>query len=140
MCMGFENSGVYNPYYQTYITGGKSEDYETHHTRNGKDYFSEENLYDSYEVHDWFEPEPPTDEEIEKYYEEEHKKKQNIRRDRKGRLEKGSMIAKKRSCDEQSIISLYKSGYAVKEIVEFRGCSKSTVYNVIKKYKEKEKK
>ena len=51
------------------------------------------------------EPEPLTDEEIEKHFEEEHKKKQNVRRDRKGRLEKGSMIAKKRKGERTNVFS-----------------------------------
>lgn len=81
---------------------------------------------------------PPTDEEIEAWEDEEYKKKINISRDEKGRLHKGAMIAKKRSCDEKEIWRLYNTGrYTVKDIVGLKGCSKSTVYNVIKKYKEK---
>ena len=34
---------------------------------------------------------------------------------------------------------MYSKGYTVKEIIELRGCSKSTVYRVIKEHKEKEK-
>ena len=137
------NGSVYNSVYRTYITRGDAFGYregnESSYQRDREFDLLNEDSHNSYE---WFEvePEPLTDEEIEKHFEEERKKKQNVRRDRKGRLEKGSMIAKKRSCDEEEILALYKGGFTVKKIVEFRGCSKSTVYNVIKEYKKKEKK
>ena len=86
-----------------------------------------------------YSPSPPTDEEIALYNDEQYKKKLNLARDEKGRLKKGATIARKRICDEEDLWSLYSGGYTVKEIIELRGCSKSTVYNVIKKYKEKEK-
>ena len=81
---------------------------------------------------------PTTDEEIALHDDEEYKKKLNLARDEKGRLKKGATIARKRICDEEDLWSLYSGGCTVKEIIELRGCSKSTVYNVIKKYKEKE--
>ena len=84
-----------------------------------------------------YSPSPPTDEEIALYNDEQYKKKLNLARDEKGRLKKGATIARKRICDEEDLWSLYSGGYTVKEIIELRGCSKSTVYNVIKKYKEK---
>ena len=80
---------------------------------------------------------PPTDEEIDLYNDEQYKKKLNLARDEKGRLKKGATIARKRICDEEDLWWLYSKGRTVKEIIELRGCSKSTVYNVIKKYKEK---
>lgn len=81
---------------------------------------------------------PLTDEEIDAWEDEQYKKRLNISRDEKGRLHKGSTIAKKRRCDEDEIWLLYsQQKCTVKEIVDLRGCSKSTVYNVIKKYKEK---
>lgn len=64
--------------------------------------------------------------------------KRNIKRDRKGRLNKGSALARKDTCNEVEIILRHASGMAVKEIVECMGCSKSTVYNAIKKYKNKD--
>ncbi len=103
----------------------------------------EEELYERWALR---EPEhehdsqPLTDEEIAAYYDEQYRKKLNLTRDERGRLSKGATIAKKRNCDEEDIWSLYSTGHwTVKEIVALRGCSKSTVYNVIKKYKEKEK-
>lgn len=84
-----------------------------------------------------YSPSPPTDEEIALYNDEQYKKKLNLARDEKGRLKKGATIARKRICDEEDLWSLYSGGYTVKKIIELRGCSKSTVYNVIKKYKEK---
>ena len=84
-----------------------------------------------------YSPSPPTDEEIALYNDEQYKKKLNLARDEKGRLKKGATIARKRICDEEDLWLLYSGGCTVKEIIELRGCSKSTVYNVIKKYKEK---
>lgn len=56
----------------------------------------------------------------------------NEQRDKQGRLEKGSRIAAKLSCDKEEIKYLYQCGYSVKTIVERLKCSKSTVYNAIK--------
>ena len=95
-------------------------------------YYSRTSPYD-YE----YQCSPPTDEEIALYNDEQYKKKLNLARDEKGRLKKGATIARKRICDEEDLWLLYSGGYTVKEIIELRGCSKSTVYNVIKKYKEK---
>ncbi len=50
---------------------------------------------------------------------------------------KGAVLAKKRNCDEDDLWYLYSKGWSVKEIVAVRGCSKLTVYNVIKKHKQK---
>ena len=65
-------------------------------------------------------------------------KKHNIKRDKRGRLNSGALLAKKDNCNEKGILLRYMSGMTVKEIVECMGCSKSTVYNVIKNYKEKQ--
>ena len=81
--------------------------------------------------------EPLTDEEIAEYEDEQYKKNLNLTRDEKGRLGKKATIAKKRNCDEEDIWFLYDMGHCtVSEIVALRGCSKSTVYKVIKKHKE----
>lgn len=67
----------------------------------------------------------------------EFNRKRNIRRDDKGRLNKGAKLAKKDACNEQKIIMWLRMGFSVKEIVMALGCSKSTVYRVKKKYEEK---
>lgn len=77
------------------------------------------------------------DKETVKQYKMEKEKKHNVYRDERGRLNKGALLAKKDSCNETAILLRYYSGMTVKEIVECRGCSKSTVYNVIKRIKEK---
>ena len=97
-------------------------------------YYSRTSLFD-YEYQ--YSENPTTDEEIALHDDEEYKKKLNLARDEKGRLKKGATIARKRICDEEDLWWLYSMGCTVKEIIELRGCSKSTVYNVIKKYKEK---
>lgn len=77
------------------------------------------------------------EEAIEKGKQEQYKEKRNIKRDGKGRLNKGSALAKKDSCNVEGILLRHISGMAVKEIVECMGCSKSTVYNAIKKHRKK---
>ena len=86
-------------------------------------------------VDDYFEElTQETEKSKRKQFEEEH----NIKRDKKGRLNEGAILAKKDNCDELSIIIRYKSGMPVKEIVKDLNCSKSTVYNVISKYKKQQ--
>lgn len=68
-------------------------------------------------------------------FEEQH----NIKRDKRGRLNKGALLAKKETCDEVKIWLRYMSGMTVGQIVDVMGCSKSTVYNVIKKRKSEDK-
>ena len=63
------------------------------------------------------------------------KELKNEKRDKRGRLEKGSRIASRLSCDKYEIRYLYQTGHSVKQIVEHLGCSKSTVYKVIKEMK-----
>ena len=60
---------------------------------------------------------------------------QNIKRDSKGRLNKGAKLAKKASCNETKIYLMYELGATVKEIIEMYGCSKSVVYRVLAKHK-----
>ena len=71
--------------------------------------------------------------------EEDKRKKfeelQNIKRDSKGRLNKGARLAKKASCNETKIYLMYELGATVKEIIEMYGCSKSVVYRVLAKHK-----
>ncbi len=72
-----------------------------------------------------------SEEDKRKKFEELH----NIKRDSKGRLNKGAKLAKKDSCNETKIYLMYVAGATVKEIVEIYGCSKSVVYRVLAKYK-----
>lgn len=81
------------------------------------------------------------DREIEKQRKEKEQelkkewdKKHNIHRDERGRLNKGALLASKDNCREQEILLMYDDGMSVKEIVDSMKCSKSTVYNVIKKH------
>lgn len=67
---------------------------------------------------------------------ERFEKLHNIKRDKRGRLNMGALLAKKDCCNEDEIWLRYMSGMSVKQIVDCMGCSKSTVYNVIKKHKE----
>lgn len=68
---------------------------------------------------------------------EEFEGERNIQRDRKGRLNKGALLAKKNSCDEIRIMLYHGMGMSVKDIVEHLKCSKTTVYRVIGKYKKR---
>lgn len=63
----------------------------------------------------------------------------NEKRDERGRLKKGSRIAAKLSCDREEIRYLYKMGLSARQIVEEKGCSKSTVYNAISGIRESER-
>lgn len=137
---------VYNSQYNTWITQGDSlsEEYRDreHKHNNVNSNMNNDVPYDldyEYDSSYRYEPEPPSDEEVEVLLDEQYKKQLNIKRDEKGRLQKEVTLARKRSCDDTEIWRLYSEcNYSVKEIVELKGCSKSTVYNVIKKHKEKE--
>lgn len=59
----------------------------------------------------------------------------NIKRDSKGRLNKGALLAKKNSCDGSKIYLMHEMGATVKEIVEHYGCSKSAVYRILAEHK-----
>ena len=63
----------------------------------------------------------------------------NIHRDKRGRLYKGARLASKDCCNVEGILLRHDSGMSVKEIVKSMGCSKSTVYNVIKNHRKKDK-
>ena len=67
------------------------------------------------------------DKECERQRKEEWDKKHNVHRDKRGRLNKGALLASKDSCNEQGILLRYDSGMSVKEIVNCMECSKSTV-------------
>jgi len=67
---------------------------------------------------------------------ERFEKQRNIQRDKRGRLNKGALLAQKESCDKDKIWLMKMSGMTVQEIVDCMGCSKSTVYDVIKQRKE----
>jgi DNA invertase Pin-like site-specific DNA recombinase len=64
----------------------------------------------------------------------------NVKRDSKGRLNKGSRLAQKDNCNEYSIKAYLGLGYSVKRIVAMLHCSKSTVYRVKKQYDEQQAK
>ena len=72
--------------------------------------------------------------EKEKSFDEKH----NIKRDSKGRLNKGALLAKKEAYNEAKIYLLFAAGASAKEIVEHSACSKSTVYRIISKYNKKQ--
>lgn len=74
--------------------------------------------------------------EQKKHDKREFEKKHNVKRDKRGRLNKGALLAQKDCCNENKIWLLRCSGMSVKEIVECMGCSKSTVYNILNKHKK----
>lgn len=63
----------------------------------------------------------------------------NIHRDKRGRLNKGALLASKYNCNKEDILRMYDSGMTVKQIVECMGCSKSAVYNATKVRRKKKK-
>ena len=73
--------------------------------------------------------------EQEKEERRKFEEKRNIKRDKHGKLNKGALLALKDCCDKDKIWQLHCSGKTVKRIVEIMGCSKSTVYNVLKMHK-----
>ena len=134
-----ENSqkSVYNSAYGTWITRDSSMNHsETGSRVNfGNDRYE---LYESPYGEPYCEEEmgSPSDEQVETWLEEDYRKKRNVTRDEKGRLMNQSKLAKKRCCDEDEIwFKHHNLNMGVKEIVEVMGCSKSTVYNVLKKYR-----
>lgn len=60
----------------------------------------------------------------------------NIHRDKQGRLNKGARLASKDNCNKVEILRMYDEGMTVKQIVNDLRCSKSTVYNAIKKHRK----
>ena len=95
--------------------------------------------YDEY-VFGAYNFEEPDEAYIDSIINNERRKKfeadRNIKRDWHGRLNKGARLAQQDKCDNKKIWLLYSSGLTVKAIVNIMGCGKSTVYNVIKEYKE----
>lgn len=63
----------------------------------------------------------------------------NIKRDKRGRLNRGARLAKKDNCNEAEIWRLHMKGMSAQKIAADMDCSKSTVYNAIKKGKERMK-
>ena len=61
--------------------------------------------------------------------------KRGIRRDRKGRLKKGSQLAKRYDNKEVDIWLRYSAGMTPAQIIKTTRYSKSSVYDVIKKKK-----
>ena len=99
-------------------------------------------IFEDYEKQYDYIDEEWVDREIEKQRKEKEQerkkewdKKHNIHRDERGRLNKGALLANKDSCNEKEILQWYDSGMPVKEIVDCMNCSKSMVYNVIKKHR-----
>ena len=104
-------------------------------------------IFDGYEEPDSYIDEEWVDREIERQYKEQEEQrkrvwndKHNIHRDKRGRLNKGALVASKDNCGEVGIRLRYDSGMSPKEIVDCMKCSKSTVYSVIKKHKNKKSK
>jgi len=64
-----------------------------------------------------------------------NEEERGIRRQKNGRLKKGSQLAKKYKNKEQDIYLRYAAGMTPAQIVETTGYSKSSVYDVIKKYR-----
>lgn len=94
------------------------------------DIFVDYGEYEDYIDYEW------VDKECERQRKEEWDKKHNVHRDKRGRLNKGALLASKDSCNEKGILLRYDSGMSVKEIVDCMECSKSTVYNIIKKHRK----
>lgn len=97
-------------------------------------------IFDDYEEPFDYIDEEWWDKECEKQYKKEWDEKHNIHRDKRGRLNKGALLASKDSCNEYGILLRLASGMTVNEITECMGCSKSTVYHVRKKHREQNRK
>lgn len=109
--------------------------------------FNDSDIFGDYvELADYIDEEW-VDREIEKQCKEQEEQrkrewdeKHNIHRDKRGRLNKGALLASKDNCSEVGIQLRYDSGMSAKEIVDCMKCSKSTVYNVIAKHRNKKRK
>ena len=69
-------------------------------------------------------------------------RERNIRRDKKGRLNKGAQLAKGSGYDKWNIWQMKKNGMSNNEIMEVTCCSRPTIYNAynaIEKLREDEK-
>lgn len=109
--------------------------------------FRDKDIFADYEEPTDYIDEKWVDREIEKQCKEQEEQrkrewdeKHNIHRDKRGRLNKGALLASKDNCSEQGILLRYYSNMSVKEIVDCMKCSKSTVYSVIKKHRKKKSK
>ena len=97
-----------------------------------------EEIFDDYEPYDslyW-------DNMIEIGMKEVFNRERNIRRDKKGRLNKGAQLAKGSGYDKWNIWEMKKNGMSNNEIMEVTGCSRPTIYNAynaIEKLREDEK-
>lgn len=65
--------------------------------------------------------------------------KRNICRDKKGRLNEGARLNHKESCNSVKIWLMYCSGMSIDEITECMKCSRTSVYRIVKDYKDKMK-
>ncbi len=63
---------------------------------------------------------------------EQKEKEHNVRRNKQGRLLKGSRLAQKDNIDKEKIKLMRAAGMTVNQIKEIMGCSKSTIYNILK--------
>lgn len=72
-----------------------------------------------------------------KHFPEQFNEERNIVRDEHGRLNKGAKLAQMYNRDK--MWELYCSGMSVKRIIEHTGYKQSTVYAVIKEYKDRAK-
>lgn len=66
----------------------------------------------------------------------EKEKAHNVRRNKQGRLLKGSRLAQKDNINKEKIILMREIGMTVNQIKEIMGCSKSTIYNILKDMKK----
>ena len=73
------------------------------------------------------------DEERRKHFEE----LRDIKRDKKGRLNKGARLAQKDCCDKEEIIRLFSKGLTAKAIANRMGCGLASVYRIIGGVKKK---
>lgn len=72
-----------------------------------------------------------------KHFQEQFNEERNIERDKQGRLNKGAKLAQ--MYNREKMWELYCSGMSPKQIIEHTGYKKSTVYAVLKEYKDKTK-
>lgn len=91
--------------------------------------------YDCDYDYGWQYQDYPAGDETEKWRKEVFNRERNIRRDSRGRLNKGAQLAKGSGYDKMAIWLKYRSGMGISKIMEETGCSRATVYNAIKRYK-----
>lgn len=101
-----------------------------------------EEIFDDYEPEDTLYDSLYWDNMIEIGMKEAFNRERNIRRDKKGRLNKGAQLAKGSGYDKWNIWEMKKNGMSNNEIMEVTGCSRPTIYNAynaIEKLRENEK-